>query len=96
MRVINLHTADPGNDCSHAGGYEAYAAVPMDAVRWEDGRNVDEIVFPEATGGKVTFTHASASEGGCVLRSDRLTVPITVEHGTTPRFPVGAFTFTED
>jgi len=97
MKFINLHSSDPSVEGSQAGGYESYAAVPMDSVRWEDGRNVDHISFPEATGGVVTLSYVAVTDDdGRVLRAGPLIRPLYVETGITPRFVAGEMDFNED
>jgi len=97
MKFINLHSSDPVVEGSQAGGYESYAAFPMDSVRWKAGRNVDHISFPEATGGVVTLSYVAVTDDdGRVLRAGPLIRPLYVETGITPQIPAGALVINED
>lgn len=106
---VSLHTADPGeagdqeeNECA----YTSYArvAVARSGAGWTvDGNSVspvDEIEFPQATGGSETATHfavgTAASGAGKILYYGTVTPNIIIANGVTPILSTGATAITED
>jgi hypothetical protein len=105
---VSLHTADPGeagaqNTSEIAYGAYARTSVARTTAGWVVTNNsvspAADVVFPQATSGSGTATHAAvgtASAGvGKILYKGALSPNIAVAVGVTPRITSGS-TITED
>lgn len=97
---IALFTTDPGEsgDVTNEATYTGYArvAVARDNTEWTvtDGvaMNVNNITFPEATGGSETITHFGIMSGVSgdnmiIGKSAELQSPLVLSAGDQPRIP---------
>lgn len=105
---VSLHTADPGEtgiQTTSECAYTSYArvAVARTSGGWTvTGNSVSpasDIIFPTATGGTETATHAAigtaSTGGGKILYSGTITPNIAITSGTAPRLPTTS-TISED
>lgn len=99
---ISLHTADPGeagNQSTNEAQYLSYARVSITRdtngfkVVEDLATNVEEVVFPSATGGSDVVTHfgigLNDSGAGKLLLRAPLTAELAISNGITPVFQVG-------
>lgn len=105
---LSLHTGDPGeagNQTTNEAAYTSYARVAVArnssgfTVSGNSASLTSTVVFPEATGGSETLTHAgigTASSGaGKLLYKGALSANIVVTSGITPKLTAGS-SVTED
>jgi hypothetical protein len=107
---VSLHTADPGeagDQTTNEATYGAYArvAVARTAGGWTvsagTATNAAEVLFPEATSGSNTITHAaigtaSSGAGKVLYKTAAFSQSLAVSTGIAPRFVAGALDITED
>lgn len=99
---ISLHTSDPGeagNQSTNEAQYLSYARVAISRdvngfeVVGDLASNVEEVVFPSATGGSDVVTHfgigLNESGAGKLLLKAPLTASLAISNGITPVFQVG-------
>lgn len=106
---VSLHTADPGEAGDQTASESAYPGYARVAVNRNSGgwtvaanvaQNAVDVVFPTATGGPETITHAAigvnASGAGKILYKGALTSSLIVNNTIAPRFVINAINISED
>lgn len=96
---VALHTADPGeagDQTTSECAYPGYARVGVNrngtgwSVTGSNASNVNEILFPTATGGSETATHMSigvnASGASKILYKGALVSSLAISNNIAPRF----------
>jgi len=100
---VHLHVADPGEagtSGTSPATYTSYAPITVsrDAATFTDGVNDVDFVFPQATGGTNTITHASLTRTGdtSIIVKGALSVSLAVANTIRPQIDAGNWTLTLD
>lgn len=96
---VQLHTADPGEDCTTAVATENTRQSASFGASSGGTATSDADVDWTSVAGSETYTHVSmwdASTSGNALGSGALTVPKAVTAGDNFTIPAGSLTFTSD
>lgn len=110
---VSLHTGDPGEagtQATNEASYTSYDRVEVNRAAGVGGWNVvgavaspvDDIVFPQATGGSETESHMGIGSdptppnAGVLYLSGTVTPNIVVSSGVTPRLTASGTTITFD
>ncbi len=100
---VHLHVGDPGEAGTSATSpatYTSYAPITVDrhAATFTNGTNAVDFVFPQATGGTNTITHASLTRTGdtAIIVKGPLTVSLAVSNTIRPQIDAGNWNLTLD
>lgn len=107
---VSLHTADPGetgDQTTSEATYGSYArvAVARSGAGWtvsgNNASNAAAIVFPTATSGTNTITHAgigtdASGAGNLLIKTAAFSQSLAVSTGITPRFEIGELDINAD
>ena len=100
---VHLHVGDPGesgSSLSSPATYTSYAPVTIDrnSATFTNGTNDVDFVFPQATGGTNTITHASLTRQGDteIIVKGPLSVSLSVSNTIRPQIDAGNWNLTLD